>query len=398
MSEINNYELNIGKKVYQALSQSDWDGLLVFGYDNVKFLSGTHLPFLPYRPDLRVSIFWPKFGEPIYICPEELESTVRDFGRIQKIETYQSGGYCSDNFIAAISRILTAVCSKSNELNISVDKERESHVYSQKLGIALPQVRWHAADSWLWQLRMNKTTGEQELLSEIAYTTDHAINGYLHHVMKSAIRTMLSMASDIRIHSMERGLDNLGYNSIAQSAGHDKNTSFWPICSIFGNNYGFSPSEKCTDKDFPRASMNSSYDGYWSDACRVFTYGYPDEQQIKAYKQWLIIRNFILRAMKPGVKCCDICNETIEFAKAEGIALAEGLALGHSIGVTLYERPFLDPIDETILNTGMVMIIAPVLILENGEQLHNHDTVVIKEDCSCVVNWWKDWREPYQTE
>lgn len=206
---------------------------------------------------------------------------------------------------------------------------------------------------------------------------------------------MESNAANLRIHALERGTNNLGYVCTAHIAGHEMNKEYWPICNRLGPNYGFSPDEKCRSEDFIRASINVTSKGYWSTASRPFTYGKVEDWHKDIYGKWLKIRNYMLSEIRSSKKCSDIWEAVQGFAEENEITLAENHSLGHSVGVCVFEKPFIEQNDETLIQDGMILVLTPVLIAPNGEMVQSNDTVLIVEGKPVVVNWWKDWREPY---
>ena len=69
--------------------------------------------------------------------------------------------------------------------------------------------------------------------------------------------------------------------------------------------------------------------------------------------------------------------------------------MGHGIGVTTYERPYLTEVDDTQLSAGMMLVLDPILYGPGAELLRTKDTVLITETGCEIVGWYKDWREPY---
>ncbi len=389
LTEINYQNLNIEEKINAALAETAWDCLVVFGWDNVQYLSGAQIPFIPYRHDERVAVCWSKNSEPVYICPKDIESSVAFFSRIGKIESYVNGGYCSNNYMDAVARAI------GDAKTVAIDMKRVSHVCYEKLMDRKPDIRVEAADEWLENQRMNKTEGEQQLLSDIAYTADHSINGFCHHIMKNGIRSMESHAAALRVHAMERNVNNIGYSCTAQITGHELGRYYWPVQERLGANYGYSPDEKLHGDDLVRASVKVTFEGYWADASRPYTYDQMEPWMEKYYGQWFNLRNYMLGIIRSGISCKEVYEKTAAYAAEKGIKLADNYMLGHSIGVSIFEHPFIDGVETTDIQDGMIFVLTPIVIAENGQHVQSYETILMKEGKPVVVNWWKDWREPY---
>jgi Xaa-Pro dipeptidase len=385
--------LGILERVTNELGQSAFDALLVVGNDHVQYLSGAHLPFLYHRPDLRVAIFLAKNADPVYICPEELATSVRKQSSIACVSGYVNMGSSPQGFFQKIQEVIQPALSTGTV--IGIDEGRIPSQVFDGLQTKLGGYHFLGCDDWLKQLRVMKTPGELALLKEVAYTLDHAINARLHHTIASQIKSMVSLSEDVRTHTIERGLDEIGYHSTAQSAGGGKANKFWPACPLFGLNYGFSPAEHPQANDLVRISMNASFGGYWSSACRILIYGKISDEQTRDYQDLLRVHKTISSTLKAGKKCCDIYRDVVSAVNKTGISLVSGFNLGHSVGVSFWEAPFIGPADETVVQEGMIFVLDPIITNQRGQVLRSKDTVIVgKEGCE-VVNWWKDWREPY---
>jgi Xaa-Pro aminopeptidase len=107
------------------------------------------------------------------------------------------------------------------------------------------------------------------------------------------------------------------------------------------------------------------------------------------------LREAGLRAIKLGVKCSEVYEEVKKEAALRGAELVSGLPVGHGVGVTSREPPYLGASDDTELVPGMVLVLDPVVLGPEKEIMMSKDTVVVTEDGCRLVGWYKDWREPY---
>ncbi|MCW3978243.1 MAG: M24 family metallopeptidase, partial [Candidatus Bathyarchaeota archaeon] len=131
------------------------------------------------------------------------------------------------------------------------------------------------------------------------------------------------------------------------------------------------------------------------DAARMMTMGEPTEAQSGAYEALVALRDTALGEMKPGAKCNEVYAAMKKKASELGVELVPKLGLGHGVGVTTWEPPFLNVVDDTELRSGMVIVLDPMIYGPEREILRSKDTVVVTEDGCRVVGWYKDWREPY---
>lgn len=380
-------------RLQAAMQASGFDAILVTGADNVQYLSGVQLPFLPYRPDQRLLVFWPKDGAPALICPPALESTVRHLGNIDQICTYLPSGDDPGSAVSTVASLVAGVMVEA--CTIGIDTHRTPCDLYQALQQALPGTTWLACDDWLSDQRMRKTGPELALLEEVAYTTDHGINGSLHHVVVASPRTQLTEAEEIRVHCLERGLLETGYHSTAQVAAGPAARKLWPLCPTHGFSYGYSSTARLEPGQLVRISMRATRGGYWSNAGRILVTGQPTSEQAAAYQSLVTLRQALMASIQPGAPCSAVFRAALDAAESGGIDLIGHLGAGHGIGVAAEEAPYLAADDDTKLEPGMVLVLAPVVRGPDGTLLYCKDTVVVTKTGCRLVGWWKDWREPY---
>jgi Xaa-Pro aminopeptidase len=372
-----------------SLESSDYDAVIVFGPDNVRYLTGAHLPFTYSYPERFMAVFWPRKGEPTCVCPAEWEPSLLELSWMRGTRRYVEEPGNPEAILEPLSELVRA--TKMTTGKIGLDMDRVSVGLFESLQRAIPGYELVACDGWLRKLRMTKTHGEVELLEDVAYRTDHGIFGAAHHVLVTSARSEMSLSEEIRVHSMEMELDVVGHHSISQTASGENAKKFWPLAPKFGLGYA----KHLKPGEYVRMEMRASLDGYWSDASRMMTMGEPTEAQSKAYKALVALRAAALGQMKPGVRCNDVYEFVKKKAVELGVELVPKLGVGHGVGVTTREPPFMNAVDDTELRPGMVLVLDPMIYGPEREILRSKDTVVVTDDGCRVVGWYKDWREPY---
>jgi Xaa-Pro aminopeptidase len=382
-------DLGITGKVQSALDRSAYDALVIVGADNVQYIGGAPLPFAPYRPGQCLLVSWPRAGQPACICPSEWEATIRNQGWVGDVRPYPTAGDSPMPAVHLVAQHLQELAGRG--ATVALDMARATPAFVAALQAALPAARLVACDRWLAELRIVKTPVELALLEEIADKTDHGINGAIHHVVVERFKTQLTLAEDIRVHCLERGLDLRGYGGAAQVACGEAATSFWPLAP----KYGYSGTEALDEGQMVRMSMRGYMAGYWSDASRMMVMGPQSDAQAAAYGQLVVLREAVIARLKPGVRCSQVFDEVAAEAKQAGIDFIAELGLGHGIGASLCEPPYLSGSDDTVLAAGMVLVLDPVVCGPDREIMRSKDTVIITEAGCRVIGWYRDWREPY---
>jgi Xaa-Pro dipeptidase len=378
----------INAKIERALGDGGFDCVIAFGYDNVQYLSGAYLHFPQTFPDQPMALFRPKQAAPVCILPALWESSFRNLSWITETCVYEQGT-SAEVAIEAVAGVVSETLGDSG--TIGVDARRISAANFENLSKALGEFELLPCDDWLSALRMVKTPEEIACLEDTAMRTDHAFNGAAHHILVTSLGTEMGESESIRIHAIERDLDEIGHHAIAQSVAGTHAHRFWPNAP----RYGVGSACKGNPGELMRMELNASRDGYWSTGARMLVLGEPDAAQRDAYAALVALREAARTHLRPGVTAAEVHAAVMAAAHAAGVKLASGLPVGHGIGVSPCEPPYLSAADRTVLTTGMVLVLSPIVIGPRGELMMGRDTVVITESGNRLMGWYKDWREPF---
>ncbi len=128
------------------------------------------------------------------------------------------------------------------------------------------------------------------------------------------------------------------------------------------------------------------FEGYHVDQTRMFSWGEPPSEALKAYQAMVEVEGVILECLKPGIPWFEV------FERASGRAAELGYEkefmglgpekvrfVGHGVGLELDEPPFLAPKMEYPLEAGMVVAVEPKVALPGIGVLGIEDTLVIRD-------------------
>jgi Xaa-Pro aminopeptidase len=379
----------IKNKVKTSLTEAAFDAILVFGYDNLQYLSGAYLYFPPSFYERYMAVFWPKNEEPVAIIPHEWESSFVNLAWINKTRTYLENPGNPDSIAEAAANLAKNTVRKTGK--IGIDIQRTSLNLYNKLEDSLEDFELVPCDMWLRTLRMTKTPKELELLEKVASKTDHAIVGQAHHVLVKQATGEMNNAEGIRIHAIERELDEVGHQAIAQVTTGENSKKFWPGAPSYGIGYDRVPKHY----ELMRMELWATQNGYWSNGARMLTMGIPTEEQLKRYEELVTLRKAALKRIAPGATCKELYETIKQTATDNEINLIPNLVLGAGVGVTNHEPPYISAADETELKPGMIIVLNPIVKGPNEELMMGKDTLIIMEDGAKVVGWYLDWRIPF---
>ncbi len=130
-----------------------------------------------------------------------------------------------------------------------------------------------------------------------------------------------------------------------------------------------------------------NFEGYHVDQTRMFCWGEPSEQVIKAYQSMVAIERLILELLRPGAtwekaygKAAQLADEYGYSEGFMGLGPEKVRFIGHGIGLELDEPPFIAPKMEQLLEENMVVAIEPKVVLAGIGVVGIEDTVVIKPE------------------
>jgi Xaa-Pro aminopeptidase len=131
--------------------------------------------------------------------------------------------------------------------------------------------------------------------------------------------------------------------------------------------------------------MAARFKGYYADVSRCTVVGTPSVEQKKMLDTAYQMFQAVVGAIKPGAFVPDlhaIANGIARKAGYEREIMAKGF--GHGLGTSLFERPDVRAVSETVLQPGMVFALEPMLVRHNVGTAVVEETVLVTED-SCEL-------------
>jgi len=283
-----------------------------------------NIPLTSYIEDVRI---WSE--EPIWQLPHNsfwslFYDTLEDFGLKNKTLGIETG----DNI----------------KTYLSIDE------YLTMVG-ALPEAKIVSADKAIWEQRMVKSDFEIEIIREGCRKACI--------VVREAFESIKPGVNEIDVHKVFwEGCAKYG---LLESP----NESTWLCWSSNVNEAGgvhrwITPAVDRTiqEGDAGICDTGPTYKGYQIDIQRTFYVGQPPKKQIELSK---IIKDAFLETLdfiKPGIRVCDIYTKAVEtIQKRDPNQLPIIDFMGHSMGFSNHEPPWIRANEETIVKPKMVFCI-----------------------------------------
>ncbi len=166
--------------------------------------------------------------------------------------------------------------------------------------------------------------------------------------------------------------------------------SFDPIVASgpSGSNPHWTASErKIKSNEMVTIDMGVFYKGFASDMTRTFVVN--GKVSSEEEKIWNIVKESMeksIEAIKPGVKCSDLFNISMEVIEGYGYGKYFTHSLGHGLGVEVHDYPSLSSKSNAILQPGMVITIEPGIYIPGKYGVRLEVAVLVTDSGYEVLN------------
>jgi Xaa-Pro aminopeptidase len=135
--------------------------------------------------------------------------------------------------------------------------------------------------------------------------------------------------------------------------------------------------------DFLTMDFGCVYNGYCSDMTRTIVIGKATDKQKEIYRLVLDAQQAALDFIKAGLKGKEIDKVARDLIYAAGYEGCFGHGLGHSLGLFIHEEPRLSPLEEEIIESGMVETVEPGIYVRGFGGVRIEDLVAVTEQ-GCI--------------
>jgi Xaa-Pro aminopeptidase len=355
----------------RALMQRDGlDCLLAFGGAggpaNVRYLSnfepsyGDNVVVVPRDGDLMLTTNWIMHGEPMH--------TSIWMTWIKDVRPGERAGMARD----PVATVEGQVAERLHESNLAGGRiglaglDAASAAFVWRLQAALPDAQWVPADGLLLEVRAIKGPLEIAAMREAA-----RIAGEMNRVAVEHCRAGVSeweVAGEAHRVCFAQG-GELSFPS-AVTAGPRA-----------GLKHCAPTSRRRERGDRVFIDMAARFKGYYADFSRCTVVGTPDAELQKMLDTALEMFIAVVAAIRPGVFVPDLHTIANDIARKAGYdreIMPKGF--GHGLGTSLFERPDVRIVSETILQPGMIFALEPMLIRHGFGTAVVEETVLVTSD------------------
>ncbi|GAB1477482.1 hypothetical protein MASR2M74_00240 [Paracoccaceae bacterium] len=286
---------------------------------------------------------------------------------------------------AAVAEFLATVPTTADA--IGVDGDRMTRGQLTAFRSALPKKTFNDVSNALNAARIRKTTGELRLIEAACRAGDRGFVSALNHTEGAALDTLSypvwEYGERCRVHVGEFGGSGVGNLVVAQGA---RARDLYPETDPYAT---FSKGE------LVRMEFSAHYAGYWMAGSRTVSVGHPSPEARRSWEDNKILRAAAVDALIVGKRACDVHAAVVAASDRTGIAFWSAQGVGHGVGASEHEAPFLAPFDDRWLSPGMAVAVAVYTYGPNQELICNKDVFEVTDGAPRLLTWYKTFPNLY---
>ena len=353
-------------KVYRVMRREEIDALLVTRRQDIQYLTGYR-----YRGvNVPIGCLITEENQPQLVLPDKQElassrelmlAKIRPFNETTSEDWSRAPGAAFWDKIAGILKEIGLTGSM-----IGLQHDRLSVREFEKLKQALPEAGFKDFSPSLWKLRHIKDTAEIDAIRQ-------AVN-----IGEIGIRTALEVVATSK--SEEEA--SLEIESAMRGAGGQQRGIRAAVLSGALAHLPFTEpgASRISGNELVVLDITVSHSGYFGEVARTIHLGKPSDKQRKLFDYVINAAKLLEKRLKPGTQIKDVAEKTL---KKLGKSFPPGTIvqpLGNSIGLDLYEPPYLVSEVKQFLREGMVFSIHPTGFADGVGTVKIADIFVITED------------------
>lgn len=345
------------EKQRQALRAEGLDAIVSMSPENTTYTAGFAVPSQTLIRSRLVMCVVPLNGRSVQIVADMEESFARSESGLDEVRGYNE---FTEDPADVLADVLFELGLAQGAVGIEMDYIPAATY--RRLGERLPRVRWQDAAGLLARLRAVKTPAEIQVLTRLGQLAERA-----HYEAVSRVHagmTEMDLAAVLYQLLLEYGADGVA-RLVVGSGERSVHANPGPT------------SRRLQPGDVIRVDIYATLGGYLSDVARTAVVGDPSPSQKEIWAKLVESRQVTLDLIRPGMRTGEIYRVFHE--KFTSLGLKPINFVGHGLGLTLHEEPYVSRYADTVLEEGMVLCIEPYLTLDrSGFQLE--DEVVVTAD------------------
>lgn len=340
------------------MKSSGYDALIAFSQDNVTYAAGFLVPSHAtnrFRRTIAV-LAGDRFASQIVVNVEEAQAVARS--RFADVRAY-------DQFTQHPADILadTLIEAGVDRGRIAIELDFMPAMDFLRLKDRLPHATFDECKDLFFRVRMIKSDAEVGILRRVGVLTERVIYDVLGEIRVGM--TEIDVARRLVDQMIAGGSSNFKYR-----VGSGVNSSI--------TNCG-TTHKKIEAGDVIRVEILGDIDNYRSNVTRTAVVGKPTERQKALWSHLIHAREICKTMLKPGTRVADVYRAYVSACRENGIEPTLKF-LGHGIGQTIHEEPYLTDTRDIVFRPNITFTMEPLYMVAGEFGLHVEDMYVITND------------------
>ncbi|MFW9787520.1 MAG: M24 family metallopeptidase [Candidatus Thorarchaeota archaeon] len=353
-------------KVHRAMRREEIDALLVTRRQDVQYLTG-----FQYRGvTIPICCIITEDHQPQLVLPDKPELVSPRESMMAKLRPFNETSFDAWSrtrgveFWDQVTGILKELGHTGSMIGLQHD--RLSVREFEKLKQALPEAGFKDFSPSLWTLRYIKDAAEIDAIRK-------AVN-----ISEIGVRTALEVVATGK---SEEDV-SLEIESAMRSAGGQQRGIRAAVLSGVDAHLPFAEPgvSRISADDLVVLDMTVSHSGYFGELARTIHLGKPSEKQRKLFDYVMNSTRLLEKRLKPGAQLKDLAEKTLKKLGKSFPSDTIIQPLGNSIGLDLYEPPYIVLEAQQSLREGMVLSIHPTGYAPGVGAVKIADVVLITQD------------------
>jgi Xaa-Pro aminopeptidase len=360
------------QKQRKAMRQEGYDALISLSPENAAYTAGVAVPSHSIIRQRHVLCVVPENGQPKMIVAIMEESFAKANARIRDIRAYNE---FTESPMAFLADALKESGLSRGRIGIETDY-LPARDYLKLKGL-VPEASFEDAEALFGTLRMIKTEEEIDRLRRAGKAAEK-----VHHEAFNRLKpgmSELDLAGFIVAGLYGEGVDQV-LKLVIGSGERCSHANPGPTRKVI------------REGEMIRVDIFGCLSGYLSDVARTAVVGDPTPFQKETWKKLIEARTVTLEAIRPGVHSQEVYR--IFSKKFRDLGLEPIHFVGHGLGLTLHEEPYINKFSDTVLEPGMVLCVEPYyMLVDRNMGFQVEDEIIVTEKGYELITNYKDSNE-----
>lgn len=330
------------------LTSSQLDSALIFGYENIRYLSGFsgHAAYLLINQNSRYLVTDYRYAEQATNESQGFEVICRD-------RDNETLGHCFNRLIEENAKL----GFEAEHINVGA---------WQAINAELSVAQLTPIQGVVERMRSVKDDWEVKQIELAAAIADQALNETLPYFKTGASERDIALELEYRMQKL--GSNGMSFDTIL----------------LFGERtslpHGMPGERKLAVGDLITLDFGAVINGYRSDMTRSYIYGEASEKQQLVYQTVADAQAAAMAEVVAGAAATDALKASHRVIENAGFAEYAGEGLGHGVGLFLHEFPIIKPNCDYHLEVGNVITIEPGIYIPNFGGVRLEDDILVTEN------------------